>query len=370
MAQLNEYVKHLLVKVDVDKSDLNKIEDKFNNLELIKLISPDELENFRKDYIEVESRLLKIKKLKSSIKAIQFIGGDSAKKTLASLQDALKILEDEENKRKEKPQDSGKKQSFFKTLSKDVAKEWKKSLEQNGTIAENIVEGFNGIIDNISDYLKELVSLKEIAKNLDEMSSFNLESSQIINSEAREQAMKYGLSSSENYAFSKAKESMNIKSEEDLFYMNENQREHFAERMAFYTQKYNKMNDSNFFETWDQFRIELSEFKDDMKMEVAQFFVDNKEIIIKVMKTLMVFMESMLKLVGALVKFSGVEFHSDTMQQQRTAEIINQSRVNNSSSNTTNVKIDNTFNGVNDRDKSWLVNAGNMTYEQVIKALT
>ena len=68
-----------------------------------------------------------------------------------------------------------------------------------------------------------------------------------------------------------------------------------------------------------------------------------------------------------IVKYLGGGERSSSERLAASSDIINSYS---SSNRNTSVKIDNTFNNVAKEDQTWLSNAGQMTYEQVIQALT
>ena len=110
------------------------------------------------------------------------------------------------------------------------------------------------------------------------------------------------------------------------------------------------------------FQYEMEDMKQELMTEVIGFFMDNKD-------TIKTAMEWMIKLAEIGIEGFGwiMEWFGGGREQASSSDIIRNYSTNNHS---TSVKIDNTFNGVNSSDQGWLANAGQMTYEQIIKALT
>lgn len=189
-----------------------------------------------------------------------------------------------------------------------------------------------------------------------------LEYSQLSSAQTREMAFGYGLSSAEAYGFEKALKAVGLSSEEDLFYANTQELKQFREAFEKYSTQYSELYDSGFFEQMQEYQFEMADFKNEMSLEVVKFFMENKDTIKAGMKAIMSISEVILKIFGFLT--SGYGASLDTMS---TSDILNQySEVKNSS---TNVNINNNFNGVSKNDESWLADMGNATYSQIIKAL-
>lgn len=201
-------------------------------------------------------------------------------------------------------------------------------------LSDRAKKAFNQVKDVFVDFAKEVFS--DAKKIVDEMASYNLGTSLTINREAREQALKFGLTDAENYAFSKAQEEMGVQSEEDLFYMNEAQREEFAKRMGYYADKYKQMSDSGFMQDWERYQKEMKQFKEEMSMDVAKFFIDNKDMIRDVMSFGLEFMKFVMESLGWIVDvLSFGKERSSYDMASATADIVNShsvSNVNNSKS--------------------------------------
>lgn len=190
---------------------------------------------------------------------------------------------------------------------------------------------------------------------LDSILSF----SKLSNATTRELAFTYGFTGSQAYGYSKAMNLMGYSSMEDLMYANVDEQRKFRELFSKFTQKYTDLYDSGFFEKYQDFQWEMEEFKEDVKFEFLDFIMENKDTIKSAMSALLEIAKGVLSILAWLNKTFGVE------KAKVSDAFSGTTRVNN-----TNVSIDNTFNGVQRQDQNWLTNAGQMTYEQIVRALS
>lgn len=233
-------------------------------------------------------------------------------------------------------------QKFFDDIDKKIMTSLKRSGAQ---IADTIS---NAITDAFKDAISEM---KEM-----------LEFSQLSNKRTRDLAFGYGFSSAEAYGWTQALEMVGLESEEDLFYANQQELAQFREAFEKYSNKYSELYDAGFFEQMQEYQYEMADFKQELTVEVVDFFMNNKELIKTGMKGMMIAAEVLLKIFGWLVSAFGT-----TNDALTTSEVISQySEVKNTS---TNVSVNNNFNGIDKSDEAWLSNMGSLTYAQVIEAL-
>lgn len=119
---------------------------------------------------------------------------------------------------------------------------------------------------------------------IDTVASYSVSSSYKVNSSAREQMLTYGLSESQNYAFTQTKQLMGITSDEDLFWMNSNQKQMFSELMQKEMEMYDKMNSNGTLEGFQEMQIDLAVLKQEFYANVVKFIADNKDMILSVME--------------------------------------------------------------------------------------
>lgn len=236
-------------------------------------------------------------------------------------------------------------QSMFKGAKLDL---WSKAGDALGS---GIKKAGSWALDKLENVLADALD------EMDELLRYSL----MTDSEVRERKFTYGFSSAQAYGFDKALSMLNI-SEDDLMYMNPQQSEKFREAFTKYTDKYNQLADSGFFEKQLEYQIEMNEFKEDMKLEVVGFLMENKDLIKDVLTFGMQFMEIGIKAFGWLINSFGQS--AGRIGQADAASVLS-----NYNTKTNNVQITNTFNGIGAKDKTWLANAGQMSYEQIIAQL-
>lgn len=241
-------------------------------------------------------------------------------------------------------------------------------IENTNDIALNTIEKIDNFISDKVSELGNFVKRKVdvfftdlLRDTIDEIKEIN-KYQYLSNADVRNQAFTYGFNAAQNYAFSKASDLLGVSSEEDLMYLNPNQRAKFQEKFIEYSDRYTKLYDSGFFNTLQDFTWEWEEFKEDLQYELINFFMTNKDLLKSLMVTGMNLLQEILTIVGAINDSIGVAYGS---RASTVSDIINNSVSN---ANTT-VKIDNTFNNVSRNDQQWLANAGTMTYQQIITAL-
>lgn len=192
----------------------------------------------------------------------------------------------------------------------------------------------------------------------DELSTL-LNFSKLSNAETRNLAFSYGFSSSQAYGFTQAKSLLGVSSDEDIFYMNAQERQQFYDAFTKYTQKYDQLYESGFFKTLQDYQVEMQEFQLDMRLNVAEFFIDNKDAIKAGMNALMTLAEWTVK---------GFSFLIERLSFGSTASSASDI-VNNYASRSVNVKIDNTFNGTTKEIEANVGNVWKNNLAQIIQAL-
>lgn len=304
-----------------------------------------------------------IKEYIKRLKIVPYFDLDALKKELLDISNSIqKELGD--SFKKVKTETKKKKEQVEKENNK-----WKETISSIGNHFKDKAEDmFDSLVESGQQFFKDLFT--EASKTLSDLASYNLSSSLVINSDAREQMLQYGLTESENYAFSKVKEEMGIKSEEDLFYMNESQRERFAERIGYYTDKYDSLNQSGFLQDWQNYQIEMQEFKQEMTMDVAQFLVENKDTIKTFMETGLSFMKTVVNILGWFTENLGNGQRTDASRYNRTSDILASHSVNNNSN--VNISQNNNFNGDTSSNRNManiVANLNSKAFSQIINAL-
>lgn len=140
--------------------------------------------------------------------------------------------------------------------------------------------------------------VSEAKKVIESVATYSVSTSYKVNSEAREQMLKWGLSESQNYAFTQTKSLMGINSDEDLFWMNDNQRQMFSTLMSKETEIYNKMMSDGTLEGFQEMQIDLALLKQEFYANVVSFISQHKDLIINAMETGMDALTGIMTLVG------------------------------------------------------------------------
>jgi len=230
----------------------------------------------------------------------------------------------------------------------------------NSNIKDSLKQSFNSFVISFNEKLKD--TLMDAIKEYQNVASYSLSTSLKMNQEAREQALMYGLSDAQNYALTKAMSEIGANSVEDLYWMTPTQQERFSERIGYWTGQYNSLADKDAFKTLEQLQAELNDIKTDFQMEVVQFLSNNKDTIIEGMKLGVSLLQGIMNALSWLIGSPEVN-----NRESAVSDAIN--NYSNSSSSNTNVKIDNSFNGVGTDNLAKLRKAGNEVNRQLIKAL-
>ena len=261
--------------------------------------------------------------------------------------------------------------SFGDALSEtdnELGKTFSKFMSGTGELFENASKLFSGDVDSLNDILASaLESLGSLlASGFDELENI-LNFSQLSDVNTRDLMMRYGFSNSEAYGYTKAMGALGFESEEDLMYANQQELELFRKSFEKYSGKYNELYNSGMFDSMQEFNTQMEEFKEDVKLEVVDFFMNNQDTIRAAMKGIISLAEFAITALGKIVQWLNPDARtSDSQKAANAASIIsNYSNINSG----TNVSIDNTFNNVAKTDQTWLAHAGQLTYEQIIKAL-
>lgn len=252
--------------------------------------------------------------------------------------------------------DSGKKE-----LQDTVAKAAGTGLKDG---VKDFWNGFKTMIKNDAVNLVGSIvnSIKQLFKDaINEMSEM-LDYSQLSSAHTRELAFGYGFSSSEAYGWDKAMSMLGFQSEEDLFYANTQELQQFREAFEKYSNYYNELYDSGFFEQLQEYQFEMQDFKNEVQMQIVQFFMDNKD-------TIMAAMRAILTIADSLLKFISLFTGTSSNYAASTSDIINQYTTTNSPSNTATLNVTNTFNNADSSISSQMSNEVESEYRLVIQAL-
>lgn len=163
--------------------------------------------------------------------------------------------------------------SFFTKLGFEV-------LEKGFNVFRESIKVLNVNFLDLSKGVKDVISQFTNLKT--GIATFSSESL-ITNASARETRMKYGLSSSQAFAFTQATSLLNI-NESDLPWMNAEQRSRLLEYMERYSEFYNKMENSGTLSSIQSMQLEFEELKQELAMEFLSWVAENKDTIMAVLK--------------------------------------------------------------------------------------
>lgn len=388
---IDSCVKSLRIKFEADDVSYKKIENDMNELSKLDLFSEDDAKAIVDELKEFETLKNQIASIESTLDMISDVDNDIANKTRDNLEKELEKLKKQlKDKQREKPEDVEAEEQKRKDLQKEIlssigdgfssfgdalsktdnelGKTFGKFMSGTGELFKNASKLFSGDFDSLNDILTSaLESLGSLlASGFDELENI-LNFSQLSDANTRDLMMRYGFSNSEAYGYTKAMSALGFESEEDLMYANQQELGLFRKSFEKYSGKYNELYNSGMFDSMQEFNTQMEEFKEDVKLEVVDFFMNNQDTIRAAMKGIISLAEFAITALGKIVQWLNPDARtSDSQKAANTASIIsNYSNINSG----TNVSIDNTFNNVAKSDQTWLAHAGQLTYEQIIKAL-
>lgn len=258
-------------------------------------------------------------------------------------QESIKIQKDKERLQKQKPEFD------FKSFGEKIY--------------NNISNVASQLINKLSNSLKNF--FKDVKSEFEEMASYSLSTSLRVNETARNRALMYGLSDAQNYAFEKVSEEMNIGDIEDITLLTPAQQERFAQRIGYYSGKYEELANKDFFRNYEQYIASMNDFKEELRMSVIQFIVDNKDTIMNIMNFIMKSLENIMKFITNISKVLRIS-PTESQQASTISDVINNYS---NSSKVANVKVDNSFNGIQLKDQASIEASIQKANEQLIQAL-
>lgn len=175
------------------------------------------------------------------------------------------------------------------------------------------------------------------------IATFATSTSLVTNAAARESQLKYGLTEAQNYGFTKAKEMLNIQSDEDLMYMNSEQRERLLSYMENYTNWFDDMRNSGVLQNIQEMQLEFNELKEELAMEFLSWVAENKETLMTCIKGIFEVIKAIANFVMQIVTlFGGKGTNYDLYNAASASDNINNN--NNSKNTQINMNINTTNN--------------------------
>ena len=209
-------------------------------------------------------------------------------------------------------------------------------IKKFGNIANRVFETMG--IDFRSAFNEIIGNIKRSLSSTEGIATYNTSSSIFTNASAREQQMKYGLSSSSNYAFTQAKELLNIRSDEDLMYMNETQKTYFNDLMSTYKGWYDKLESSGALESVQKAQLEFSMFKQEISFKMLNWFAEHKDTIFRILETGMGMLEVIANLIEGIFSLFP-NFSSSNNSSYKSSDTSDMALVTNSNSGNTTINV-------------------------------
>lgn len=276
---------------------------------------------------------------------------DRTTETAQVMRDMLAVINEAKEKKigdinedLEKDQKGNKTLEYLKTFGLTFKNKISDDVNRNlgaegmaGKVYDVVKKGIEAIKTLISSGWEELTNI----------ASYDLANSYTYNETAWSTMLTYGTSSAQSYAINKTMTELGISNEDDLYQamMSENFQKKWAERIGYYTDKYNSLADSGMLQTIQEFTLEFEEFKTDFQYQVMDWFVDNKDVIMGALNLGMQLMEGILNAVSGIANFLGINSpKTDTEQKQAAIEVLNSHANNVTTNNTNNTTNNNTVN--------------------------
>lgn len=334
---MDEFHIDMGVRFTPDENSVKEIDELFDSFKKIKVFGGDEeVAKMRSQFDNFNTRRASLTQAQSMLDQYRAVQGKGSNYNDATTKELIEYMQEL----------IGSNEQLAEEFGTKIKGDFEASTEYMiGNLKSQFLNKISGLAQSFLQSIDNL--FKDAWSELGTM----LQSSLLSNANTRENAFNYGFSASESYGFDKAKQMLGIQSEEDLWYMNDTQRNKFQEIMTKYSEKYEKLYDSGFFDKYLEFQIEMEEFKLDMQMEIIEFFMENKNTIKKFLELMMDGMEFLVNALSWLMDFfGGSEQTSDEEKLANINDIIAGYTQNNTQV-TQSFNNNNTFNGTTDSQK-------------------
>ena len=362
-----KYTKAIYLQTELDEKKFEEVQNKFKDLKENFGIQSAELANrMASDFTKYFNQVNKVAEMEKQYKELQNKAMTTGAKEWQLVAKAFELqLQVEEEKlsklqraigQTDKELDekiSEKQESDFGKSFKGVFK-GKYGLGEDETYGQRFGQKAGQAITKLFD--KSLEKMSEIFKSAWAELSNMLSYSKLSDSSTRNLVFQYGFSASQAYGYSKAMELTGLKSEEDLYYMKPQERQRFISKLTDYADRYNKLEENGFFETLQEFNWEMNDLKEDLKMTVVDFFINNKDEIKTFLKITTEAIVKIMELVLWLSKGFG--------KSPATVDSI----VEGAGGKKTSIVINNTYNGTNSAEV-WTQEQYKNSLTQVVHAL-
>ena len=321
-----KYDKWLIEDIDInrDLNELEKLSSEYDHIKemasltlnlsnIVKTFKTFKNKNSRKDLEDLKKKLNRTKNL-----------GEKQKFTREYI--------DLEKEMTEKDISDLKHELLAKQLIGGVKKFYSVALKTFDVLGINIKNMFRDVINNIAENLSRTG-----------MASYDTTTSLFTNSEARSQAMKYGISSSTNWALTKTAGMLfggtgNL--DENIAYMNPAQKEMFATLMSKYSSWYDQLQSTGVLQRIQEFQLDFAMLKEELAIDFMNWFAQNKEIVLGAITGTFSVIKAISSVIVGIANFLGGVKSSDSVLNGSKAITVNISNTNNNSlSNTSQLAI-------------------------------
>lgn len=223
----------------------------------------------------------------------------------------------------EKELNTFKKETYANQAIKGVSKFYNVALKAFDVLGINIKNMFRDVINNIAENLSRTG-----------MASYDTTTSLFTNSEARSQAMKYGISSSTNWALTKTANMLfggtgNL--DENIAYMNPAQKEMFATLMSKYSSWYDQLQSTGVLQRIQEFQLDFAMLKEELAIDFMNWFAQNKEVVLGAITGTFSVIKAISSVIVGIANFLGGVKSSDSVLNGSKAITVNISNTNNNS---------------------------------------
>lgn len=181
-----------------------------------------------------------------------------------------------------------------------------------GLVVKAVVSGFNktvkqftgmdvslkGIWNGVLNAVSAITSLRS------GMATYDTANSLISNSTARNNQLKYGLTSQANYAMTQAMALLGMSGLDDLVYMNSNQQSAFQEYYKMYSSWYNELMSSGTLQTIQKAQISFELYKQQIAVAFLNWFASHKDTVFSIIRAIMQVIVGILKLVNGIYQWT------------------------------------------------------------------
>lgn len=337
---MESYQKKIKLGIELQGNELKSLHNEIKQMASYNLFSRDS----RKELIRLKKSQEELRRTKQAMAELKMY--PNLDKDHSKMKALKKTLKEISNRSEIKQQNRNELKNKFKE-----------------SVKEKLVDSFEDGLKKIKGYIVN--SFKSAFEELQNMAKFS-SNSKIFSKEALENKMNYGWSDAENYAHTKAMEALGISSYEDTFLFNKKQIEYYNENLEKFKKQFEDFTNRGVFKDIEEFTTEFKKFKDEMKMTIMKFIVENKDELMEAFRTLIKIGLGLAKILSVIMSFLGGG-RSESSRLNETNNIINR----NTSSKNINVSISNVMNNTERTisDKNALHETTSMTSAQLIKAL-